>query len=1485
MHGFKSFVRKTEIPLTNEINVILGPNGSGKSTKYDTKVLLASGKIMQIGYIVEETLKKSKEIKKLNDGIYTQKNPLNLEILSLNPITMKIEPKKISAFMKRDGEKNLYTISTRTGKKVTTTECHPIMIYKDKQIISEVVKNLKKGEFIATPRKLDIQEKKQKISIKGIEDKITTKKLARFLGYIIGDGSLIKNKRVDFVNMDRELIQDFTSIIKNWGFSPKISIRKNSPANTVYFNSKSTTNSLIEFFNNRYKKEGKHIPQKILFSKKDILANLLAALFDCDASIRKDNPTFEYVTMSEQLAEDVVVGLLRFGIVARKTSKKKYTTNTKNKIKKDYYHITIEGREKLSILFDSIPIKCMHKKFLLKKWAMNNIVSNVNIDVLPRQANKLIKECKENLNIAYKPLRKKYPLFVAYIENRCSPTREGINKINKIFKNKLNLYKKYNQSLKPDFNYLINTINKLNISKSLISKNINFCRTTITDQWSKRKHPPRIKNLNKLFEFLKKELERTIDLVEHQISVLDSLANSDIFWDRISSIEKIKAEKYVYDLTIEDNHNFIANNIFVHNSNVSDALCFVLGRLSIKSMRAAKAKNLIFLGTKEVGPAKEASVELVFENSDKTFSLDGSEVSIKRIVRKNGQSIYKINGHTKTRQEVLALLAQAGIDPNGFNIILQGEIQNLVAMRGEDRRKIIEEVSGIAIYEIRKEKSLKELDKTEERLKEISAILRERTAHLNNLEKERQQALKFKKLEKDAEKYKASIINSDLSDNMKKSNNIVKEIEKKNKEIEKVKKTIITLETQIRNYDSKILSINSTIQKSTGLEQEKLNQEITNVRATLAGMNVNLENYNSKLSQIKNQKQEFENAITEFEDSINQLEKTQSKEDPNFQKEVKQKDLEKKKDKLDELEEQRKKFYTVKSELKSIKERINEKEIELQNSTTESEFLVKNIKSLSRDLYDKNSTDNKVNALKVSLEEKKHIFENLKRREIDLEKISYVNEHEIDRQKKLMQTISKMDVCPVCKSKITEPHIDEIHKETMPQISSLQKQIEESDKELSDIYNRKDLLEQEIDQINLEISNRQADLIKISNINEKEKDIRNLYEKIERIKVDIEVLKNKKKNLEKNFDVNSDIETRYATMRIEVQEISIRSNKNVGSEISFKQRELERAKISLKQLSREQKDINDDLKSLKTSLDKNQKLLEKKKKQEEELSEKFKKLINQRDNLQKDIRNIEVEVSKKQNNIHNIEQDINNFRIEKARYDASVENFKAEILDYQGVEIIRTKKEVLVQKLAKTQEILSRIGNVNMRALEVYDSVKEEYDAINDKVEIISKEKESIMKIIHQIDIKKKKTFLQTLNALNEIFSRNFSQLSTKGQVTLELENRKDPFEGGVNIIVKTGHGKYFDVTSLSGGEQTIVALSLIFAIQELNPYAFYILDEIDAALDKRNSERLARLLEKYMKRGQYIIITHNDEVISNASTLYGVSMHDGVSKILSLKV
>jgi len=915
-------------------------------------------------------------------------------------------------------------------------------------------------------------------------------------------------------------------------------------------------------------------------------------------------------------------------------------------------------------------------------------------------------------------------------------------------------------------------------------------------------------------------------------------------------------------------------------SNISDALCFVLGRLSIKSMRAAKTKNLIFIGTKVASPAKEAMVEIIFDNSDREFSIDKNEISIKRIIRKNSQSIYQINHEKKTRQEVLSLLAQAGIDPYGFNIILQGEIQNFVRMHTDERRKIIEEVSGISIYESKKEKSLRELDKIDMRLREISAILRERTHYLNNLEKERQQALRFKKLEKDAKKCKASLIHHDLTKKKKERERIDFEISTRNKETEKIKRTVEDIEKSINNFESKINSINLTIQRSTGLEQEKLNNEIANIRAELAGINVKFENYEKKLSEILKQKQETQQLIKDDWLLIKDLQK----ETPSIAKN--QKEVEIKKQELEILEEQRKRFYIIKSELKSIKERIHDKKLILQNYVNESEFLLKQIELTYIELFDKKTNPDKLDILKISLVKKKEILEKLSKREIELEKISYANEYEIDKQNKLMNEISKMDICPICRNKITKEHVNSINQETIPKINLLREEIKTSDKELTEIYKKKEILKQDIEQIILEISKRESDLIKISNINEKNNQIKNLYKKTENSKEELLELEKKKKNLEKKFDENSNIEQKYEIVKIETQEISLRNKKNINSEISFKQRELERSKISLKQLLREEEDLNEELVEIKKNIEEREKLLEKKKEQEDKLSRKFQKLISERDILQMKIRENSLKLSTKQNTHHNIEQEINNFKIEKARVDAEISNLETEMIEFQNVEIIKANKEVLVNRLNKIQEILSKIrGSVNLRSLEVYDSIKNEYILVKEKVETVSKEKESIFKIIHEIDIKKKKTFLQTLHALNEIFSRNFSQLNTKGRVSLELENRKNPFLGGVNILVKTGHGKYFDVKSLSGGEQTLVALSLIFAIQEFRPYSFYILDEIDAALDKKNSERLSGLLRKYMKKGQYIVITHNDEIITNATNLYGVSMHEGISKIISLRV
>ena len=526
-------------------------------------------------------------------------------------------------------------------------------------------------------------------------------------------------------------------------------------------------------------------------------------------------------------------------------------------------------------------------------------------------------------------------------------------------------------------------------------------------------------------------------------------------------------------------------------SNIPDALCFVLGRLSIKSIRAAKASNLIFLGTKIAAPAKEAIVEVVFDNSDRVFSIEKDEVSIKRAVKKNGQSQYKIEGEVKTRQEVLSLLAQAGIDPNGFNLVLQNQIQSFVQMHTEERRKVIEEVSGISIYELRKAKSLKELENTEEKLKEVSAILKERTAYLNNLEKERQQALRFKKLESDIKSYKASIINCDLLKKRKEKEQVEEEISKKTKEIDKIKKIISSVKEEIESLQGKISFINISIQKSTGLEQESLNRDISNIRADIAVINVKIENYENKLTNTSRQKEELKISLRQTESDIKSLES----ESPSVAK--KGKEIELKKKELEELEKERKKYYTFKSEFKSTRERIEDKKSVLQSYMNESEFILKQTNLSSKEIFDKSTTSEKVSSLRSSLKEKEALLESFRGKELELEKISYNSEKEIERLNKIVENISKMDMCPLCKNKITKEHVSSIKIETSPRIDSFKKEIENADKELSQIYSKRELIKQSIESMKLELPKRESDLVIFSNLEEKKGQIKGLQERID----------------------------------------------------------------------------------------------------------------------------------------------------------------------------------------------------------------------------------------------------------------------------------------------------------------------------------------------------------------------------------------------------
>ncbi|MDO8564051.1 MAG: chromosome segregation SMC family protein [Nanoarchaeota archaeon] len=916
-------------------------------------------------------------------------------------------------------------------------------------------------------------------------------------------------------------------------------------------------------------------------------------------------------------------------------------------------------------------------------------------------------------------------------------------------------------------------------------------------------------------------------------------------------------------------------------SNVSDALCFVLGRLSIKSMRAAKARNLLFMGSKYIKPAREAVVEIVFDNSDKAFAIDKNEISLKRTVKYNGQSTYKINEETKTRIEVIEMLAQAGIDPYGFNLVLQGQIQAIVKMHPEDRRKIIEEVAGIAIYESRKEKSLNELGKTEERLKEIGAILRERTAYLKNLDKERTQALRFKELEMTVKRSKASILSKKIKDKEKELDSLKRSIEDKLEQQDSYKKKVEKTQEVLSSLNRKIEEITKHIQKSTGLEQETLHESIANLRAEIEGLKVRKENYENRVNEIQRRINEMKNSTPGLEAEIGEL----KKESPMMAK--KGEELKKKKEELAIIEEEKKKMHTIKSELNNIRERIKDRERMLARNGADSDNIVKQLGEYEK-LIKFKSEEECLNALK---EYRKNLDKNLKELEIinkdmvGYEKSISIAESDLSRAEKIAHDVSKIDTCPLCQSKITEEHISHVNSEQVSVISRSKELISDCVRNLKNGEGKSRMLKDEIREFEVNISEAERESIRHRAMKDKHEQLKRAVEEDKIIRNELNSLESKRKSFEEKSNDAYSVEERYQNKIMEIEEISARTEEDIDTTILYKQRELENMHSIIKRSSKDIEELGQTISEITNSLKNKMDGLSEKEGQEQELQKRFKTLFEERESTQHQIQESNLELSEINQNIRAIEDQVNYLKIGRAKLDAEKESLEMELSDYANVELVQGSIDALEEKMKKAQESLMQIGSINMRALDVYEEVKKEYDIVFEKTQTLEREKLQIMEIIAEIDNKKKRTFMKTFKAMSDLFSENFAKLYTKGVAFLELENKEDIFAGGVNIVVRLAKGKYFDVTSLSGGEQTLVALSLLFAIQEYKPYHFYIFDEIDAALDKRNSERLAVLLNRYMKSGQYIVITHNDAIIMNANTLYGVSMHEQVSKVLSLNL
>ncbi|MCF7876654.1 chromosome segregation protein SMC, partial [Candidatus Bipolaricaulota bacterium] len=299
-----------------------------------------------------------------------------------------------------------------------------------------------------------------------------------------------------------------------------------------------------------------------------------------------------------------------------------------------------------------------------------------------------------------------------------------------------------------------------------------------------------------------------------------------------------------------------------------------------------------------------------------------------------------------------------------------------------------------------------------------------------------------------------------------------------------------------------------------------------------------------------------------------------------------------------------------------------------------------------------------------------------------------------------------------------------------------------------------------------------------------------------------------------------------------------------------------------------------ELKSLKSKLEKKEEQLEDRTETDRELKEKTEKLESELADLKKRQKKLYRKTEKKRRKKDNVEKDI-----EGVKRDLRNLSEPEEDLDF----LDRPLKELITKKRNLKRD-LERLQPVNMKAIDEYEDFKDQVEELENKLDSLRSEKREVERLIGKIEEEKKRKFHSTMEELSEYFGEIFQKLFGGGHAHLEL-SREGDISSGLLIKAHPPGKELIVLDSLSGGEKTLTAIAFIFALQEMNPAPVYVMDEIDAALDQRRSSKVADLLEEYAADAQLILISHNEETAKHADKVFGVSMNNGQSEVLSIKL
>ena len=959
------------------------------------------------------------------------------------------------------------------------------------------------------------------------------------------------------------------------------------------------------------------------------------------------------------------------------------------------------------------------------------------------------------------------------------------------------------------------------------------------------------------------------------------------------------------NIELNDNITCVVGPNGSGKSNIVDAVKWVLGEQSVKSLRGTNSmSDVIFTGSKTRKESNRASVALVFDNTDHYLKTDFDEVEVKRVVYQSGENEYYINNIKVRLKDITDLFLDTGIGNESLNIISQRKIEQIVDSKPLDRRTIFESAAKVLKYKKRKEESLRKLDKTKDNLDKLTLVIEELETTVVPLKEQSEKATKYNDYKSELQNVEISLVAKDITDinetytktkdEIKSLEESLVEITNSNKEdlskIELKKLEIIKLEEQINDKNKELLDLTESLsnlqsEKQITLERQKFELSKDDIKNNLIRLK---EEELSLEKNIELQEKELENLKTKIQKEANELSEIQEKE---TLAKVKKNGI------VSKINALTAKNYEEKTR-KEILEKVMENDGKLPSSIRNiiASTRLKGIHNTIMKLID--SSDKYIDAIDTSLGASANFLV------VDDEKcakkaIEYLKENKLGRA-----TFFPLNI-------IKEKTIDY---ETRSKITNIDGYIGTMDELVKYDSKYTNIIKNQLGNIicvdNLDTANKIGKLIgykyrvvtlegdiihsggsltggskKSSNSSLKDK----------------EELNTLTKSLEENTKLLAENQDRLNSIELELEELS-KKEEEINRELitsretyDIKEKSINDQKESLR-LKKEEIKGNEDLSNDKID-DKINTILESVKKlssKKDIISLELKELKDKKQDLNDEVEVLDNNYRKIASNYNKIQNEIKDKEVMVGKMDIRLDNLLINLTENYNITYEKAKVEYPLEideniardKVNFLKKEILKLGEVNLGAISEYERLNTRYEFLKNQKEDLEKASVNLLEVISEMDEIMKEKFASTFEKVADEFSKVFKTMFKGGEGKLLLTDPEDILNSGVDIIAIPPGKKLKSNSFLSGGEKTLTAIALLFAILNVNPVPFCILDEVEAALDEANVDLFGKYLKERENKSQFILITHKKKTMEYADTLYGITMQEsGVSKIVSVKL